>query len=358
MADTAAPTQKQGAPLFTWGVPNLGGPGWIHPVFDASIVLDEDRYAMTRQDHHSPGLDVPVKCFDMDKMLTGRLIIEPPPGRTAWHGEIKLYIKSTNFIYDRDDDVDVFMKEWVLMEAGYMSEPTEIPFEIALANVENLRETYDGSMFLLRHFIGYSISRPFYTFRIWDEKMIVLMKSSQTPAPSATQGSGETQMIEVNDFGGKCKLTHQHGTYSLRDTLKGEVEFHEMTDPDPISQVEIILGRTETYDHNGKEHDVEVRKFIVHKDSIVEGPITIPFSLPLIDPDEGTENAKEKLLPSLPALNKLKKDGTPVLQCQTEYWLRMVLKAPQDAAAWWSSQPLTLIRTAENVEMKGSAAVA
>ena len=77
-------------------------------------------------------------------------------------------------------------KKWQLLEPGTISEPIEIPFDIDLSKLINLRESYTGTNFQVTHAVGYYIARPWYTFPVYGDQMIHIRKG--VPAAEVSEG--------------------------------------------------------------------------------------------------------------------------------------------------------------------------
>ena len=83
-----------------------------------------------------------IKSFDGTKQLSGRLVVGAPDERAVSHDGIEIILRTVARIHDgstSDQEQTVMEKRWTLLEPGSISEPIEIPFDIDLSRLADLR---------------------------------------------------------------------------------------------------------------------------------------------------------------------------------------------------------------------------
>ena len=117
-------------------------------------------------------------------------------------------------------------KQWLLLEAGSLAEPTEVAFDVNLAELgSELRDSFDGETMCFRHVLGYRIARPWYTFSVRDEEAIAIRNC---PPPRHAPPPPDDAVLVVNDFGGTCTLDHGTCVFSAeRGRLIGSITFRK-----------------------------------------------------------------------------------------------------------------------------------
>lgn len=171
-----------------------GGPGWLNDIFDAKLSFEEGSYMLV-PDENFEGRK--IKSFDGLRCMSGKLVVSPPEGRDVSHRGIVIILKSV-VSGGIGSSSEVLLKEWTLMEEGSLAEPVEVNFDIELAELANLRDTFHGAHMSLRHFIGYRIVRPWYTFSVKGEEEI-LVHGCQ---PLSTSDPPADHIISIEDCGG------------------------------------------------------------------------------------------------------------------------------------------------------------
>ena len=348
-------------PLFSSnGLPNLGGPGWIANPLSAVLVLDGGT-AERSVDQRGRAASTEVKGFDREGVLSGKLVIGAPAGREVRHLGVEIVLYSRAFaIGETRHEVNVVEKRWVLLEPGSLSSAVEVPFELDLSKLSDLRDSYASPHMQLRHVLGYEIRRPWYTFPITGELEFHL-KDHSPPALPHEAGATNT-VLEVGDFGGRCVFDHGDSVYRVGGTISGTVRLTEMGAGSPVEEVALLVGRTDFC--GGMAEDTVLRRLVVH--SAADGPIASDVDLPvrLSLADQATEGAggagaaldaaPALVTPSVPRLAVRQAAGDE-FAVEVRHWVRLLLRGP-GSSAWWSTHPITLVRAHELRDVKAGAA--
>ena len=182
--------------------PSRAASGWFRNIFDAKLVLDPTLYTLVADPHYN----IEVKHFDGRGAISGKLVVAAPEGRTVDHEGIEI---SFSTIVDNKNDMQstrgpAMLKTWTLLEPGEVTGAIEIPFDIDLTQIPQLRDSYDGEHIHLRHILSYRIVRPWYTFSVRGEE-VVSVGLSHLPEVAVPS---ETTLL-VNDCG--CTVEFDHG---------------------------------------------------------------------------------------------------------------------------------------------------
>ena len=150
--------------------PSRAASGWFRNIFDAKLVLDPTLYTLVADPHYN----IEVKHFDGRGAISGKLVVAAPEGRTVDHEGIEI---SFSTIVDNKADMQstrgpAMLKTWTLLEPGEVTGAIEIPFDIDLTQIPQLRDSYDGEHIALRHVLSYRIVRPWYTFSVRGEEVV------------------------------------------------------------------------------------------------------------------------------------------------------------------------------------------
>jgi len=241
---------------------------------------------------------------------------------------------------------EVVLKKWVLLEAGSLSEPVEVAFDIDLSELE-LRDSFDGSNMCFRHAVGFRIVRPWYTFSVRGEEPICIRNCAppkKAPAPP------EDSTLTIDDFGGVCTFDHGKCTFAADGRLVGTIQFSGMMGGTSISEVSLLLGRTEMWGEAAGA-DATVRYHLLHTaDQLpITSDATIPVDIGLAT--KGTESGVQEgplppsMAPLVPTDPETNKTDTP----SVTYWVRLLLaKTPTSAddkkvKSHWSTHPILVL---------------
>ena len=341
-------------------------------MLDVSIVLDESSYTLITD----PDSNETMPSFDGNATLAGKLVVCPPEAREVYQDGIQITFstllgararaRSPSPLRARatlspppvrphsadkgmgGDRVTAMEKKWQLLEPGVVSEPIEIPFDIDLFKLINLRESYTGTNFSVTHAIGYYIARPWYTFPVSGEQQIHVRKG--VPATEVLRVPSGASRLEVADFGGRCDFHHTTSTFPLDGNLVGEIVFSEMEGAPPIREAALLLGKTEFW---GDEcADSIVRYWYVHKPS--DTPITGELKMAVDVPFGKQADEPPSDAPFQPSIPKMTPDDPgcdpAAAKFEVLYWLRLLVAADREPGAkgddkpqWWTTHPVTLI---------------
>jgi len=318
-----------------------GGPGWLNDIFDARLAFEEGSYTLV-PDEDLNGKK--VKSFDGLRCMSGKLIIAPPEGRDVSHRGVLIILKSVASTHS-GLQTEVLRKEWTLMEEGSLAEAIEVGFDIELAEVANLRDTFKGDSMHLRHFIGYRIVRPWYTFSVKDEEEI-LVHGCQ---PASTQAPPADHIISIEDCGGVCTLDHGKCEFSTDGRLVGSVNFSQMTADAAIASVELLLGRTEMWQET-EGADSVVRHHLLHTPEmgIISTEYTIPIDIALSEKGNGTLGNDGPIPPTMVPLTPDDPNTDASHVVSVVYWLRLLLKGrpepdKKEPKMYWATHPIKLL---------------
>jgi len=325
---------------------NLGG--WIGDVFDTSLILEDSMVDTVPDPSNLSGEK--IKSFDLNALLSGRLVIGAPDEREVWHDGVEIILKSVAALLGDINAIEevVLEKKWTLLDPGYIGEAIEIPFDMDFSKIMDLRESFSSKNLYLKHSLGFIIRRPWYTFPVKGEEVIDIQKYTTAPTneEEPTAAPAET-VLSVSDFGGSCTFDHGESVYLTDGVISGTVVLKEMHDAPKIGEVSLLLGRT---DICGKFADDEVARYH-HVHTLQDAPISSERSIAVEFKlgEKGSEpNPVDKLPPSVPEMIPSDPDANKEQKVEVRYWLRLLLaeaaesgKAPR---TWWSTHPVKLLR--------------
>jgi hypothetical protein len=280
-----------------------------------------------------------LKAYDADGSLSGKLIVSAPSGRTTYHEGIEIVFTSTSACTAVAGALEqkLIEKKWTLLDPGYISEAIEIPFDLDLSKMPDVRENLTTVGMYVKNTIGFKIYRPWWTFPVQGEEIVGICSFAKEPP------KGEPLTIEVSDFGGKATLTVDSDIYALDGDVKGELVFSCMEGCTPIAGVTLIVGRTETCEH---VNDFEARMHELSKDTVISGDLKIPVAFKMTDLTEGGDKFAN-LPPTMPKLVPADPEIAQHVQ-EVTYWIRLLLtgeKTSGEPKTWWNTMPITLVRT-------------
>lgn len=203
--------------------------GWIHDIFDTKLNFEKSQYTLASLHERQSDKEwdsSETKCFDGASSISGKLLVVAPTGREVSHNGIEVMFRSILIDKVNVDGQfeDVMLKTWTLLEAGSIKEAIEIPFDIDLTQLPQLRDSFDGEHMALRHVIAYRIVRPWYTFSVRGEEAIGIFGA----LPPERMAAPENTRLIVNDFGGTAEFDHGKSTFTNDDRIVGNVFLSEM----------------------------------------------------------------------------------------------------------------------------------
>lgn len=321
-----------------------GGPGWLSDIFDCQFVFDESSYTLVPNGCEFLQQAEKIKRFDGRGAISGKLIIVPPEGRDINHNGIEITLASNSLVAaDMAATYPVVFKTWVLLEAGNINEPIECPFDIDLSELK-LRDTFDGANMSFQHVISYRVIRPWYTFSVRGEEPISIVNCA-TPSPPLP----EKTVLVVDDFGAVCTFDHGKCTFSADGQLVGTVTLSNMSAASPVSEVGVMLGRTEKWTLNSAL-DAEVRVHWLH--TVEQAPLemdttlAVDISLPSMNAADGGK--VKALAPTMPPLVPCDPSTDEKHVVEVEYWLRLLVSKPpsepgqKEGSKHWDTHPIIL----------------
>lgn len=243
-------------------------------------------------------------------------------------------------------------KQWLLLEAGSLAEPTEVAFDVNLAELgSELRDSFDGETMCFRHVLGYRIARPWYTFSVRDEEAIAIRNC---PPPRHAPPPPDDAVLVVNDFGGTCTLDHGTSVFSAeRGRLIGSITFSQMQTqvPPQVAEVALLLGRTEMWGQDAGT-DATIRYHVIHSSehNAITCDCVLPVDIALTQ--AGSDSGQhEALPPSMAPLVPVDPGCDQASVASVTYWVRMLLTmAPcgpdsKDIKRHWSTHPIVVMPT-------------
>ena len=221
-----------------------------------------------------------IKQFDGKGTISGKLYVAAPEGRTVSHNGIEIIFQSS--CHSVQAVTQVVNKAWTLLDAGDISGAIEIGFDVDLAEIKVLRDSFNGQVCQLRHSLNYRIVRPWYTFSVRGEEPLLITNATvrspvaarakahelyaaswgsmllpvpPLPAPPRDACAVRPQLpetappeptetsLQIDDFGGLCIFDHGKCTFSADGRLVGSIVFSGMDTASPIASVVVIIVR-------------------------------------------------------------------------------------------------------------------
>jgi len=330
-----------------------GGPGWFNDIFVAKLEFEKSCYTLVADEHAKmhDGKDEQIKLFDGKGAISGKLQITPPEGRDINHNGIEISFNSQSITFGAANPPGkTILKKWTLLEAGSINEPIEIGFDIDLSEL-NLRDTFVGANMSFAHSVAYRIVRPWYTFSVRGEERIAIVNCTpkDAPPPPPTE-----HVLCLDDFGGLCTFDHGKCVFAADGAMVGVLRFTDMKPGTSLSEVALLLGRTEQWSTN-EGCDATVRYHLLHTSDMA--PITcdcdIAVDISLDKKGSELDGVEGPLPPTMLPLTPDDEDCDKATVPSVTYWVRILLATtPADSKekpkSHWSTHPILLLPSTDS----------
>lgn len=250
------------------------GVGWLNDILNVDVFFDADLEAYSsiphlvkdqltgesRVEHNRP-------VFAGGAPVRGFVRITAPPGRSIPHSGVTARLESGLFALDDVNTRDLYSEERPIAGAGTITGSVDIPFEFPGTGKRPLGESFEGTLFSIRHQVGVTVGRPWYTFAVSSSAPFGVQRVHDIHRPYREEKSGgapksaaaaqaemaalygpQTLTLEPFDDGGKCEFGYDKGCYELGDHITGSIAFTGVTRDAPILLVKLAIVRIEYAD--------------------------------------------------------------------------------------------------------------
>ena len=284
----------------SWGLLNLGGPGWFADIVDVDIRVHTAHHVRAYNFLFHDALPV----IDASSTLSGTITVAPPAGWGVWQGGITIRVEEQLYFYESLRAVATrTFEEEVFAAQKVGPDKLEVEFELDLEG-GRLTESYDGEIFSIRHLLTVTVKRPWWTFDVQKVQPLAFQRPADPRAAAAAAAAArdpagtDAAIIEqnradaldaeerieasyaavdeagnvlvsrsnilcVSDYGGKCEMRFgvdgASGTVcAVGDTLRGTVRVWGMREGLALEKILVLLYKIERGD--GEEFECAIRE--------------------------------------------------------------------------------------------------
>jgi hypothetical protein len=151
------------------------GLGWFNDIFQLRVYFDADLV-----DPHQVAVATPpsdededdavytseVPLFVAGAAVQGFIRVVAPPGRTVSHNGISIVLRSTLVSADEDISSELREEEMDVVPEGKIAGTVDMPFVFPGVLTSGLANSYEGTLFSVRHVVVVTVARPWYTFEV------------------------------------------------------------------------------------------------------------------------------------------------------------------------------------------------
>lgn len=173
------------------------GVGWVNDILSVRLFFDADLEAAsaiphtvtdaatgeTAVVHHRP-------LFAGGAPVRGFARVTAPPGRTVPHHGVTVRLDSGLFALDEINTRDLYSEEVTVAQPGDVTGTVDLPFEFRGTGPHALAESFEGSLFSIRHTATATVLRPWYTFHVAASAPFAVQRVHDIHRPYSEGGEG------------------------------------------------------------------------------------------------------------------------------------------------------------------------
>jgi Vacuolar protein sorting-associated protein 26 len=259
---------------------NSVGQGWLNDIFSIRIYYDADLETYTTIPHtikDDQGPDATgtqivnyQSVFVSGSIVSGIARITAPTGRTVAHNGIQATLESTFAALEDISTRELFDDTMELSPAGEITGTVDFKFSFKTTATSPLFESFEGSLFSVRHSVTITILRPWYAFPVTQSRPFTVQRvhsialpadfnereknkvesqgvASTSPTSSATHIENQLQLygpqsLPIGDLenNGSVVMQFDKGAYELSDHITGSITFSGITTPVVLVKLAVV----------------------------------------------------------------------------------------------------------------------